>query len=293
MNARGQGAHRALAQATLSLVIVAVATCWLGVGIAAASSGTRIAPSAARHARRFWTPARMKRAKPVEVHPVRRGGAASFPFARTDRPALHRVPSLAPRVASSGSSRFEQVPDQLPAFARVRAAFFADSRRFSALLARVRAAFLAAAFRFCGPWLIRSCISATAPVRSAIAFLAAFGAGRLLLRIDSETFRAVPLRTPSERKRSNRSSSLFWLAILPSWTGPAWSQLYCPPFSGANVDAHLRYPASPSSTNTPGWSAKCGGSSPEPSQLAPATACWSSFLLIFERPSMRSFLASL
>lgn len=56
--------------------------------------------------------------------------------------------------------------------------------------------------------------------------LASFGAGRLLLRIDSETFRAAPLRIPSERRRSNKSSSLFFLAILPSSTvlpGPSFT----------------------------------------------------------------------
>ena len=58
--------------------------------------------------------------------------------------------------ATSRTSTVTGRSDQRFAFARVRAAFFAELLRFLAFCARVFAAFSAAFFRFCGPWLIRS-----------------------------------------------------------------------------------------------------------------------------------------
>jgi V8-like Glu-specific endopeptidase len=99
----------------LPLAIAAASIGAFGVGAAAARKagpiGTRVSASAAQQARHFWTPARMKQAKPLEVHLAAGAGAAFAPIARTDRGTPHRVPALAPRAGAPASSRFEQVPD--------------------------------------------------------------------------------------------------------------------------------------------------------------------------------------
>lgn len=95
MNAPGRGAHRALAISVLPLAIVLVLTSLPAAG--AASAGRSPVDTAARlasAARQFWTPARMRRAQPVEVQAPGRallstsgsGASASSAFGEVSDP---------------------------------------------------------------------------------------------------------------------------------------------------------------------------------------------------------------
>src|SRR4051794_20302537 len=114
MNARGQGARRALALSVLLGAGAVASICGPGIGVAAArataSSEIRIPPSAARQARHFWTPARIKHAKPLEVHPASSRGIGPF-LAAADRGSPRRISSREPRLGTSGDSTFEAVQD--------------------------------------------------------------------------------------------------------------------------------------------------------------------------------------
>jgi V8-like Glu-specific endopeptidase len=113
MNARGRGAHRGPAKLALLLVVVVALFLPGGGGIAAAFAspldGAGTPSFSARQARHFWTPARMRRARPLEVR--RRPADAAAPAAGAGRETPHRVPGKAPRAGASASSAFSEVTD--------------------------------------------------------------------------------------------------------------------------------------------------------------------------------------
>ena len=106
MDAEGPRAHRALAFVAVSLVVF---------GMNASVAGATPSPGASRwsalQARRFWTPARMQRARPIES--LRPGSAnavvPSAPSAAAESP--HRVPPVAPRAGAAASAAFDPVAD--------------------------------------------------------------------------------------------------------------------------------------------------------------------------------------
>ena len=125
MIARPGGGYRALAGAALaaSLLIFTVVAAE-GASLAAAS-GLWLPPTSARQADRFWTPQRMREAKPIEVKRPR-GGAASASratAAEARRGTPHRVPAEAPRLTLE-ASHFEQVSDPTAPEFRVNGVIF-------------------------------------------------------------------------------------------------------------------------------------------------------------------------
>jgi len=88
-----------------------------------AATAKRVHGWSARQASRFWTPARMRRAEPVEQrlrrHASDRGGTAL-----PDRGTPHRVPSRP--AAGAASSGFEPVPDPTAPVSRVNGVVFFD-----------------------------------------------------------------------------------------------------------------------------------------------------------------------
>jgi V8-like Glu-specific endopeptidase len=124
MNGKSRRARLVLAVSTLPLGIsIALAlTSTAGAAPAAswASGGARTSPLAVR---RFWTPARMRRAKPVEVQPVVRAGVAPF-STRAGRRAPHRVLPSLPGSGASASSEFGEVGDPTDAESRQNGVIF-------------------------------------------------------------------------------------------------------------------------------------------------------------------------
>jgi V8-like Glu-specific endopeptidase len=113
MNARGRGAHRALAISALPLATAIAFVSSLAVGVApasAASSGVTVESPAAQQVSRFWTAARMKRAKPIDVARPSRTVGPSPAFAGVEE-APHRIAPTAPRAGASASSTFDEVGD--------------------------------------------------------------------------------------------------------------------------------------------------------------------------------------
>jgi V8-like Glu-specific endopeptidase len=109
MMAPGEGVRPPLALALLgaSLLILFVA----GAARAAVPSTIRIDPGTARRARAFWTPARMRAAKPVEVHPPHLAGIGAFARATEERGRAERAGATSSRASVPESPRFEQVPE--------------------------------------------------------------------------------------------------------------------------------------------------------------------------------------
>ena len=120
MNAPGRGPLRAFAGLSWPLAIVLVSISSISItapAASAAASSTRISGAAARHAARFWTPARMARARPPAVHA---GRGAAQP-SRRGRPV--RVAPLAASTAPAGAS-FEPVADPTAPAYRVNGVVF-------------------------------------------------------------------------------------------------------------------------------------------------------------------------
>lgn len=114
----GRG-HRALTGSVLAMTLLIFAA--NGAALASAS-GLWLPPTSARRAERFWTPQRMREAKPLEVkHP--HAGATSASGAAARRGAPHRVPAAAPRLTLE-ASHFEQVSDPTAPEFRVNGAIF-------------------------------------------------------------------------------------------------------------------------------------------------------------------------
>lgn len=109
---------RALAGAALPLTLI---LCFASTApVAAARSGAvRVGSAAAERAASFWTPARMARARPVEVEPPPRRGYAGW-TAPSDR-------GRPLRVAARAATRFEAVADPTaPAYRVNGVVFFED-----------------------------------------------------------------------------------------------------------------------------------------------------------------------
>lgn len=125
MNAPGRGAQRALAVSSIAL---AVALTSIAVGVPAAGAGAarggRVAAFSAQQAARFWTPARMRRAKPVDVQPAGARDFAPFPAGGAAAGTPHRVPPLAPRLGASASSATETVVEPAAAGFRQNGVIF-------------------------------------------------------------------------------------------------------------------------------------------------------------------------
>jgi hypothetical protein len=112
MNWCGREAHRVLPGLALltaaALLLIAVGAPVAG---AAAPGAAASAPMSAQQVREFWTLARMRRAKPIEVHGPGRVGPVASAAERAGAETPHRVPPLAPRAGASVSSASEQVSD--------------------------------------------------------------------------------------------------------------------------------------------------------------------------------------
>jgi V8-like Glu-specific endopeptidase len=93
----------------LSATVLILIAC--GAARATPPSAIRIDPAAANRARSFWTAARMKAAKPIEVHPRHRSALGPDPWIAAARGASHQVAATAPRAGAPAGFRFEAVPD--------------------------------------------------------------------------------------------------------------------------------------------------------------------------------------
>jgi hypothetical protein len=125
MIARPGGGYRALAGVVLAASLL-VFTVLAAEGAAlAAASGLWLPPTSARQADRFWTPQRMREAKPVEVkRPRGRAPSASrIAAAEARRGTPHRIPAVAPRLTLE-ASHFEPVSDPTTPEFRVNGAIF-------------------------------------------------------------------------------------------------------------------------------------------------------------------------
>lgn len=120
MNARAGGAQRALAGSVLAALLIF--TAMTAVAAAPARAGVWVPSTSAREAGRFWTPRRMREAKPLEVkRPHPHAGTAAARAGVRGRP--HRVPAQLPRLTIEASG-FEQVADPTAPEYRVNGAIF-------------------------------------------------------------------------------------------------------------------------------------------------------------------------
>jgi len=86
----------------------------LGAGALAPQAGAAVTSRAtsAKEAAAFWTPARMRRAKPLDVHlPSRPQSAPLGPLARAEAGTPHVYPPAAASSAASATADFEAVAD--------------------------------------------------------------------------------------------------------------------------------------------------------------------------------------
>jgi hypothetical protein len=124
MNARLGGGHRALTGSILATTLLIFIAIGVGGASLALASGVWVPARSARRAERFWTPQRMREAKPLEVkQPSSAGAATSRAAARDRRGTAHRVPPEAPRP-SLETSNFEQVSDPTAPEFRINGAIF-------------------------------------------------------------------------------------------------------------------------------------------------------------------------
>jgi len=120
MNARAAGAQRAFAAASLAALIIFIAVAVAGTDRAAAS-GRWVERQSAREAGDFWTLARMRQAKPLELTNPGRGAPAGGKPEKRGKP--RRIAAQAARVSTFGDD-FQLVPDStVPGF-RVHGAIF-------------------------------------------------------------------------------------------------------------------------------------------------------------------------
>lgn len=115
MNVRAGGAQRALVAVSLAALIIFTAVAVAGADRAAAS-GLRVKPQSAQEASDFWTLARMREAKPLELN----GSVSGRPEGR-GKP--RRIAGAAARVSTFGSD-FVPVPDSTAPGFRVHGAIF-------------------------------------------------------------------------------------------------------------------------------------------------------------------------
>jgi V8-like Glu-specific endopeptidase len=111
------GDPRALAAALLTFILVFV------FGAGTAGAGVRVESSVADEAASFWTPARMRAARPLEVSGGRRRGP--IVNAEDKGGKAGRIAPVAARVSDFGAD-FAEVPDPTAAGFRVHGVIFVD-----------------------------------------------------------------------------------------------------------------------------------------------------------------------
>lgn len=126
MNACDLGVRRAAPKSRVAAaVVVGLLAVALGAGPPTSRAGAHVvARSQAQRAIPFWTPARMRSARPLDALLP---GRPKVKFARAGRAsaeAPHRYPPLTPRAGASASSDFEEVPDSTAAADRVNGVIF-------------------------------------------------------------------------------------------------------------------------------------------------------------------------
>lgn len=119
MIARAGGPKRALASAVLPVLVAFTAVA--AFAAAPADAGIRVPQTSATEAGAFWTPQRMREAKPLEVKRRRPPAGRAARAGVRGRP--HRVPAQLPRI-SIDASGFEQVTDPAAPEYRVNGAIF-------------------------------------------------------------------------------------------------------------------------------------------------------------------------
>lgn len=120
MNARAGGTQRALVSVSIATLLTLIAVAGVGAG-AAAASGHYVGGFSAREAAAFWTPARMRAAKPIEVTRPHDGSRLPHKPDRDGRPGRLGAQLAA---ASAFGSDFEPVADSTAAEFRVHGAIF-------------------------------------------------------------------------------------------------------------------------------------------------------------------------
>ena len=120
MEARAGGAQRALATVAVAALLIFILVAAIGESRAAAV-GLWVEPQSAREAGDFWTLARIREAKPLELG---RSGAELPPAGRAqDRGRPHRVAARVPEESGFGSD-FVPVPDSAAPGFRIHGAIF-------------------------------------------------------------------------------------------------------------------------------------------------------------------------
>jgi hypothetical protein len=114
----------------LGVIAMALVVVPLGAGVSIALAAQRgaaaMSSAQARRAVRFWTPARMERAKPLDAQGFGRPEIAPDQAADTSSETPHWYPSLAPSGEASSSSAFEVVSDPTAAATRQNGAVFVE-----------------------------------------------------------------------------------------------------------------------------------------------------------------------
>jgi V8-like Glu-specific endopeptidase len=98
----------------------------LGVTSPTASAGQAVPSAQTGRALRFWTPARMRRAQPLDVRRFARPEIAAERAGESSGEAPHRYPPGALAGKASSSSTFEAVPDPTAVATRVNGAIFIE-----------------------------------------------------------------------------------------------------------------------------------------------------------------------
>jgi hypothetical protein len=120
MEARAGGAQRALAAVAVAALLIFIVVAAVGASRAAAA-GLWVEPQSAREAGDFWTLARIREAKPLELG---RSGAGLPPAGRAgERGKPHRVAARVPEEGGFGSD-FELVPDSAAPGFRIHGTIF-------------------------------------------------------------------------------------------------------------------------------------------------------------------------
>jgi hypothetical protein len=119
MEARAGGAQRALTAVAVAALLIFIVAAVCG-GPAAAASGLRVEARSAREAGDFWTLARIREAKPLELT---RSRAGLPPAGGQERGKPHRVAGRVPEGGRFGSD-FELVPDSAAPGFRIHGTIF-------------------------------------------------------------------------------------------------------------------------------------------------------------------------
>ncbi len=125
------GNRRALVPVVpVASVAAAVALLLFGLVPAAIAApvgtGVTVSSSQAQRAQRFWTPARMERAKPLDGHGFGGAQVTSGGPGGSAAETPHRYPAVAPSGEASSSSLFETVPDPTELATRQNGAIFIE-----------------------------------------------------------------------------------------------------------------------------------------------------------------------